>query len=266
MQKKNLAVATLSVALLASCADTNQFSKTQIGAALGTLAGAAAGAAASGKGDKTKGVLIGAMLGGLAGGAVGNMLDERDRARLAQSTEEAIVTGRNQAWSNPDSGVQARTVVREAPPQREQREIRVLKDKVQQVPPLEFIGEDYVAAGKVNVRGGPGTDYKVVGDLQRGESTRVVGKVIGANWYMISEGDAASGFVSADLLRPGGKATVAEAKPAAAAPEGEVTQASVSTTATCRVVTQQVTLRNGETANQDVKACRGPRGWEIIET
>ena len=47
------------------------------------------------------------------------MLDERDKQRLAQSTQETILTGEDQTWSNPETGVTATTTVREetvAPP------------------------------------------------------------------------------------------------------------------------------------------------------
>src|SRR5690606_14156231 len=140
------------------------------------------------------------------------------------------------------TGVRAQTVVKEVPqPVPQPRTIPVLKDKVKQVPPLDFIGEDYAAADDINVRGGPGTDYTVVGQLQRGAEVRVVGKVIDRDWYMISQNGAGSGFVSANLLKPMGKAAVAQ-KPQTAAPaNADVAQATVAASSTCRVVTQQVT-------------------------
>jgi uncharacterized protein YgiM (DUF1202 family) len=134
---------------------------------------------------------------------------------------------------------------------------------VKQVPPLQFIGEDYAAQSEINVRGGPGTDYTVVDQLQRGAEVRVVGKVIDRDWYMISQNGAGSGFVASNLLKPLGKATI-EQKSEPAPAGADVAQASVAASSTCRVVTQQVTTKNGQTASQDVKACRGPNGWEIV--
>lgn len=241
-----------------------QASKTKTGTAVGAVAGAVVGASV-GK-NKAAGAAIGALLGGLIGNRIGNLLDERDKAALEASTQKSIVTGTNQAWTNKETGVQAKTVVKETPPAPpQQREIPVLKDKVKQVPPLDMIGEDYAALNDINVRGGPGTDYAVVDQLKRGVEVRVVGKVVGQDWYLVSQDGAGSGFVATSLLRPLGKATVvsktAERTPAANA---NVAQATVAATSTCRVVTQQVKTKDGQTANQDVKACRGPNGWEIV--
>jgi len=237
-------------------------SKTQTGAGIGAIAGAILGASVSH--DKTKGALLGGLLGGLAGAGIGKYLDEKDKQRLAQSTEQTIVTGAPQTWTNPETGVTAQTQVTQTVAQTEQHQIPVLKDKVQQVPPLDFIGEDYKAAKPVNVRGGPGTDYKVVGKLDAGATTRVVGKVTGQDWYLISENNVGSGFVAASLLQPTGTSTVAQPTEMQTPPSGAVAQATVAGTSQCKVVTQQITMQNGQTESQDVKACRGPNGWEIV--
>jgi len=261
-------VATVLVAslTLTSCADNGSMSKAQVGAVVGSLTGAAVGAGVSH--DKGKGALVGALVGGLVGAGIGKALDEQDRKRLAASTQATIATGAPQSWSNPETGVSAKTQVKSTVAQQEQRQIPVLKGKVQQVPPLEFIGEDYTTLKAVNVRGGPGTDYEVVSKLPAGANTRVVGKVVNQPWYMVAENNVGSGFVSADLLKPApvpATAPAAPATPTIETPPGDVAQATVAGTSTCRVVTQQVTLKDGKTSSEDVKACRGPNGWEIME-
>lgn len=251
--------------VVTGCAQNGSVSKAEGGTAIGAVTGAAIGATVSK--DKTKGALLGALLGGLLGNRIGNLLDERDRARLQESTQKSIVTGTNQSWVNPNTGVQAKTLVKEAPPlPPQQRQIVVLKDKVKQVPPLEFIGEDYAAQSEVNVRGGPAADYEIVDHLKRGEEVRVVGKVTGKSWYMVSQNGAGSGFVLADLLKPLGKSSVNipsdsdKSLPAAT----NVTETPVAASTTCRVVTQLIKTKDGQTANESVKACRGPNGWEIV--
>lgn len=268
--KSRTAVAAVLVASMgvSSCAETGPMSKAQVGAAVGAIAGAAVGASVSN--DKGKGALVGALVGGLVGGGIGKVLDDKDKARLAASTEQTITTGTPQSWTNPETGVTAKTEVKSTVARQEQRQIPVLKGKVQQVPPLEFIGEDYTATKAVNVRGGPGTDYTIVNKLSPGQITRVVGKVVNQPWYMVAENDVGSGFVSTDLLKPSGTAVVAPksatpAAPAVVTPPADISQATVAGTSTCRVVTQQVTLKDGKTSSEDVKACRGPNGWEIME-
>jgi surface antigen len=256
-------VAMLVAALtLTSCTQTGSMAKAQVGAVVGALTGAAAGAGAS-HDDGNNGALVAARTGGLVGARIGKELDEQDRARLAASTRATIATGAPQSWSNPDSGVSAKTEVKSTVARREQRQIAVLKGKVQQVPPLEFIGEDYTALKAANVRGGPGTDYAVVGRLGIGANTRVVGKVVNQPWYMVSENNIGSGFVSAVLLKPA--AAPAAAAPTFEAPQVDVAKATVAGTSTCRVVTQQITQKDGKTVSEDVEACRGPNGWEITE-
>lgn len=256
-----LALSTAMTLGIAGCTANGEIDKTRMGVALGAVAGAAIGAKASGH-NKTAGILLGGLVGGLVGGKIGAMLDERDRAKLAQSTEQTLRTGTTQSWSNPDTGVTATTIVKEetVTPQQ-QVQIPVLKGKVQQLPPLELIGEDYTTTSTANVRGGPGTDYVVVDSIPKGNLTRVVGKVDGADWYLVSKNNAGSGFVSGSLLKPAPAS--AQTVATAAAPAAEVTNASVTATATCRVVTQEVT-KNGQKTSQDVKACRGPNGWEIV--
>lgn len=258
----SVAVAALTVVSAPSCTETGQIDKTKMGAVIGVAAGAAIGASVADD-NKAAGILIGGLVGGLVGGKIGAMLTERDKQRLAQSTQETIRTGEAQTWTNPETGVKATTVVKEetvSPPKQVQ--IPVLKNKVQQLPPLDFIGEDYSTTANVNVRGGPGTDYVVVDKLAQGQATRVVGKVVGADWYMISKNNAGSGFVAGSLLKPA-PATAPPVATPPAAPAGEVTNASVAATSTCRVVTQEVS-KDGQTTSQNVKACRGPNGWEIV--
>lgn len=270
--RRSLFAYSLAILLSISGCATNGgsgISKTEGGTAIGALAGALFGASVSGKHDKAQGALMGALIGGLIGHRIGAMLDEQDRQRLQASTQKSILTGSDQSWVDRKTGVQAKTMVKETQTPPQERTIPVLKDKVKEVPPLQFIGEDYAARDNANVRGGPATDYKVVGQLHRGNQVHVVGKVIDHDWYMISNNGIGSGFVAANLLKPLGKATIApKAGPAGpTTPAGaDVAQASVAASSTCRVVTQQVTTKDGRTANQDVKACRGPNGWEIVPT
>ncbi|UZQ49950.1 N-acetylmuramoyl-L-alanine amidase [Clostridium kluyveri] len=55
-----------------------------------------------------------------------------------------------------------------------------------------------VTAGVLNVRSGAGTNYKIIGQLQRGEKVRLDVKV--GNWWSIYFGNH-GGFVSADYIK-----------------------------------------------------------------
>lgn len=248
---------------VASCATTDGLSKEQLGIAIGAAAGAAVGAMVDDK--DARGAIIGGIIGAIIGGAVGSALAERDRERLAQSTGETIVTGEDQEWTNPETGVSARTTVKETVVETREREIPVLKDRIQRMPPLEFIGAEYRTVANSRVRGGPGTDYVIVETLPAGTRTEVLGKVIDQDWFMISRDGVGNGFVAARLLEPvpPGGAPIPES-PRPSASTDEVVLASVQTAETCRVVTQQVTTASGHSEARDIKACRGPEGWEIV--
>lgn len=249
----------LAPLFLVSCA--TEPSKEASGTALGALAGALLGSAVSNKDDRAKGVLIGAIAGAYIGNRIGNYLDEQDRQRLAMSTQQTIATGQPQSWTNKQTGVSAKTSVASANVEQKSINIKVLKDRVQEVPPLELLGESRLVNKTANVRGGPGTDYVVVDSLPAGQNVMVVGKVEDGDWYMISQGGAASGFVHASLIAS--KPAPSPAVPSAA-PAGAVEDTVVNASRTCRVVVQEVQLKDGRTVNEEVRACQGPNGWEIV--
>lgn len=100
----SLKVLVVSSLCLTACGANKQ----QIGTVGGAAAGAAAGRAIGGKGS---GGYIGLILGAIAGGYLGNMigksLDEKDRSRIYDTTNQALGSGQTgyiYDWRNPDSG------------------------------------------------------------------------------------------------------------------------------------------------------------------
>jgi hypothetical protein len=81
---------------------------------------------------------------------------------------------------------------------------------------------------------------------------------------MISKNGVGSGFVYFNLLAAVPPENQPVAEITSPVPASKVESATVSATSECKVVTQQVTLDNGKTATEDVTACRGPNGWEIV--
>ena len=142
----------------------------------------------------------------------------------------------------------------------------VKKDRVEEVPPLELIGERYEATDNVNVRGGPSTKYKKVGLVSDGEAVMVSGKVKSKDWFMISRDGAGSGFVHKDYFNltddVAGKQRSVDARDDQSADENIAT-VSVEAERKCRTVEQTVTLESGETQTDTVTACKGPNGWEV---
>jgi predicted lipid-binding transport protein (Tim44 family) len=89
-----IAAAVAALTLGAGCVDDrNQPSNQTTGTVLGGLVGGAVGGLAFGS---VGGVVGGALVGALAGNLVGRALDNQERARLAQATQQAFVAQTNQ--------------------------------------------------------------------------------------------------------------------------------------------------------------------------
>jgi len=265
MNRKILVSMIVAVTLSTAGCNTTEggMSKEDIGTATGAIIGGLLGNKVGGK-NRALVTALGVGIGAYVGKTIGHMLDEQDKQRLAQSTLKTMQTGQPQSWHNPDTGVTARTTVKQTTTEKQQVQVKVLKDKVKEVPPMDLVGEEYSANSSINVRGGPGTDYVVVDKLGAGEHVNVVGKVTGKSWYMISRGGVGSGFVYSPLMSAVPVENRAVAKTEAPIPENEIQDTAVTATRDCRVVSQEVTLDSGKTATEDVTACRGPNGWEIV--
>lgn len=251
------AVAVVAMFGLVGCETTGTQQET-VGTLLGGVVGGVLGAQVGGGTGRLMATGIGAVAGAVIGREIARYLEQGDQERLAQSTGQTIATGETGTWRNPDTGVSGRTEVTREEQRSEQVQVRVLKDRVDELPPIDLIGAPYVSSGNVNVRGGPGTDYRVVDSLRAGEAVQVVGRVQGRDWYMIARDGAASGFVSATLLSPAPDRHIQTA----AAPSGELVTASANRT--CRTVRQEVTLADGSVQEELVTACSGPDGWQVV--
>lgn len=235
---------------------------------LGGLLGAAAGYQLGDKAGKNKSNrkyyrIAGAYLGYLAGSGIGKKLDEEDRKRMVQTTQQAVVSGKSTSWSNSKNKTSGTSKVVNTIAKAEPIKVKVLKSKVKKVPPLEIIGSTYVASKRTNVRGGPSTDYVVVGKLENEQTVRVVGEVKGQPWYMISEGGAGSGFVYKPLLSA---APTVEVEEEAVVDASDIAEEVVAQKTLCREIENSVTLADGTTQNEKLTACQGPNGWEIKQT
>jgi surface antigen len=94
MKAVTIAAAMAAVTLGAGCVDDrNQPSNQATGTVLGGVLGGAVGGLAFGS---VGGVVGGALVGALAGNLVGRALDNQERQRLAQATQQAFVAQTNQ--------------------------------------------------------------------------------------------------------------------------------------------------------------------------
>ncbi len=265
MKKTIVMVVAGSALMLQGC----QMNKEGLGTLLGSTGGAVLGGAAC-KGSKDQGlcILAGGAIGGLIGNRIGKKLDEADRKRLAEETTKVLAVNNGQnavrSWKNPDTGVSGRVSVVRETSKPQQSNMTIMKDRLQETPPIDLIGETYtVDATTLKVRGGPGREYKELPPgLQKGKLVHVLGSVIDKpNWFLLSENGAASGYVSAKFLKPAGFAVTNDIKPNTSNTE----QVSVQTNSKCKTVRQEVTLADNSTASDEVTLCQSADGtWDLV--
>ena len=251
-------VATMLACMLLSAAGPlkaeSLFTRENVGKAVGAVAGGLVGSRIGEGRGKVAAVAAGTLAGYWLGGKVGRSLNDQDRTAISGTTEEALVTGESQSWSNPDTGVYTSVSV------EDETGLGRGLPRLSEAPSLEYINAYYTASSNVNVRGGPGTDYGILHGLKRGERVPVLGKVVGHDWYMIAEGGEGSGFVYAPLFARSDVQAVAGNAIRESSGSGELPQTYAVAESQCRRITQEVVLPTGEREEQSFRACRQADG------
>jgi len=85
--------------------------------------------------------------------------------------------------------------------------------KPQAAPELTTLDEAYVALKSANVRKGPGTVFKKVASLVKGEAITALGKVKDQDWYLIVKAGKKLGYVYGNLIAPEASQQAATPKP-----------------------------------------------------
>lgn len=260
MSTKKVALRTVILCIpMLGLSGCDTLSKAQIGATMGTVVGGVIGHKACGE-KKDLCAALGALAGGYLGNKLGKYLDEQDRQKMATATQQAVNSGKTQVWSNPDNKTSGSAKVISTQKKSEPVKIPVLKEKIAQVPPLDIIGETYQAKNKSNLRGGPGTDYEIVGSLSANEAVTAVGKVKGSNWYLISKAGVGSGFIYAPLMKYAPDASLSTTDRIA---KSEISEQKVSASSVCREIEQSVTLADGSSHSETLNACQTANGWKV---
>lgn len=239
----------------------NQYdiSKEDIGKIAGGIIGGILGNQVGHGNGKTIATVLGAAGGVWIGGRIGRDLDAKDKVNLKLSTYETARTGKTRNWKNSDSGVSIKTEKVSTQVKNDSTKISYMKDRIKTVPPLELIGEAYQVRSRSNVRGGPGTDYKIVSKLEENTAVNVIGKVEGKSWYMIGNEGVAQGFVSSALLSPSEVLIVADTKYNAPA-KSTVEIAKVETKKKCHTIKQTIVLKDGTRKVENITVCQGVDG------
>ncbi len=198
------------------------------------------------------------------GGSLFENLSQQDQEELADSTEEAIATGQDSGWSNPNTGVEGEVKVTGTKVKTRTSEV-VVQDTVQEVPPLDLIAGEFSAVSNANIFAGPGTNFQSVGYLTRGQIIQVIAKVQNQGWYLVSQNGIGSGYVSSNSLKPTGRIQTKENKPKPRTQgQKKAKRVNVETKQTCKTIEQKVKLEDGSIHKNSVEACPEPDGtWDI---
>ncbi|PCK01699.1 MAG: hypothetical protein COA42_22935 [Alteromonadaceae bacterium] len=263
--KKLFICSSLSLVLL-SCNTANI--KQNIGAGVGAIVGAGLGNVLCDDSDSQDLCTVaGLVVGGYIGAQIGKHLDEKDRARHAKATQDVLLAQKNGAsssWENEESGTSGVVSVVEESKTTETAQIPIYKDKVEQVPALELIDQAYTTSKTVNIRTGPGTDYrKAPPALYPGEKFGVIGRVIDSpNWLMIEKNGAGSGFVYASLVEPLGEPNSSDSFDS---DNANFALVDTETVLTCKVVKHEITYDDGEVETDTVEMClQGDGSWNLV--
>lgn len=277
---KRLAVMVAAVTVgAAGCATNGEggMSKQSMGSVLGAVGGALIGSQVGKGSGRNLAIIAGALAGGALGNWLGAKLDERDRAALAASTQEALDSGRPVAWQSNHSGASGTITPVASKTVTTQQTVR-RAPKIATVQNMTVINQPYRAVKSVNLRAGPGTDAEKVGGFLEGQTFTALGRTDN-DWIAVGRKGVTVGYVYAPLVGP---VPTTEAKDAptdldtistasasaqgfdldAIEPSAAVSE-QVAVKTTCRTVDYRLKTADGE-ERKTVDACQSADGaWQL---
>ena len=196
-------------------------------------------------------------------------LSEEDAAAISRAVAKALErspAGRKVTWRNSSSGVSA--TLTPGSTALEKREIEAaMRRGVVATPNMVLIARGYKAARNANLRSGPGTGYKIVGGLVKGERLSALGAVGKGDWIMVALDGEVVGYVFAPLVAPDPKAR-AELREGAGGPTppsgSNLVVETLVVSTSCRTVDYTVRTADGDSTEDGLRACKASDGaWEI---
>lgn len=236
-----------------------QLKNENVSRAVGSIAGALLGSQIGDGRGRIAAIAAGTIAGYWLGGRYSEKLNNEDRAGIASATQRAIDSGQTSTWTNPDTGMHTRVSVSEAPGGADSR-LRSQIPSLDTLPAIELANSYYQPTVNLNVRGGPGTDYRVLYTLKEGERVPVVGRVVDSDWLLIAEDGRAAGFAYGPMMALSeDRAEFGNAIRDSMLSQSRPARYQVDAS-NCRRVTQQVTLGDGTTDANSFTVCQQPDG------
>ena len=255
------------IVVLSGCAGMTEEQKSSISKVVGGLGGGVLAAKLAENVDKplvrAAIVMAGAAAGTYIGDQFAKVLSSEDQKKLFAAQQQSAASGRPVAFSG-EQGVTGQVRVVDSVPETRQDKnvkVRVLKDRVEKTPPLKLVGAAYSPNSRINVRSGPGTDYKTVAKLSGNESVQVIGEALpDKKWFLISQlpDGTASGYVYSPLMHPSN-----EPVNYTQTSTSSVSEVNVQASGVCKTVRQEVTTSKG-VLTEDIRVCQQGNGiWKL---
>ena len=268
-KRKALVSGVVAVSLtLGGCASMTEEQKASWGKVAGAVGGGVIAEKLSEDMDndalRAAAILAGAAAGAYIGDQFAKVLSRRDQEKLFAAQQQSAGTGQRVTFSGDDGVTGQVSVLDDQPVSREEKtvKLKVLKQKVEQTPPLSLIGAPFSPKSVTNVRSGPGTDYKIVSQLAGNQSVQVIGEALpDKKWYLISQlpDGTAGGYVYRPLMSPSSQ-PVSYAQ----ASTESVSEVKVQASSVCKTVRQEVTTTDG-TITEDLRVCQqGDGTWKLV--
>jgi len=190
------------------------------------------------------------------------VVEESSRNRMARSTQKSLVTGKSSKWEDPKTGNKGTTTVKNKKVRKKEVEAKYRKDKIAELPPLEYMaGGQYVALSDAPVMPSPDDKHKKNSVIKKGETVDICAKVEGKPWYMVSTDGVASGFVKASLLNFTGIPVDITKKSKSS---DNIAVANITAKQQCVTIEQQVTTKDGKTHTEAGESCQNSDGsWSM---
>ena len=215
--------------------------KQVIGAAAGGVLGGFLGNRIAGGGSRTLGTLLGGALGAAAGSALGCKLQKNDQAKAQHALENAVSTGKDQAWQSDESGASGKVQVSQNASGASLAGIK-FANGVEPASGYTKVGASYVSTAAVNLRAAPGTNSKSLGTLANGERVWVPASVTGQPWMLVSQDGIGQGYVSSALLK----------------------KAPLATASGCKMVKQTIDVPGSAAESETFQACKDKEGQWVM--
>lgn len=247
----------------------------QIGTVLGAVAGGVLGNQVGGP-YKQLAIVGGAVVGALIGSAIGKALDDAEREAMQRRMAIALNKGKDGeafSWASHKSNATAQFAPEKARKVDKRAKI-VRASNIEATPPLELVGEPYIAKADTKLLAGPRSGASAVGTLKKGEPVIAMGKVKGQPWMAVGRDNKLLGYVpnsqviaqseasssgSFERVLYAAKADGDSDRVQTAAASGLAVD-DVETTTACREISFAINKDGTEAEKGKLDACKTPEG------